>query len=494
MSSSLPIASSALESKTMDQSPLLSLPNELLGQICGHLCWHCRTEHPAYRQPYTAKPDAEKFGLLCLVGACRRLRGVTEPFLYHYVDTCRAFDLYFFNRTLLSRPDLAAMVREVNVNRLAGVPPLAATRYPLHAPNALDPLQVRLRDSGVVLTRGTLDPSGCCMPTVDAGLVAMGHAVQVSMLLELAPNLQSFHLYMFSKDVFRMPPQLDGSDPSMASLKTLGLATPGVKVHPLDEIAPVLELARNLEVLHLDECTQLIIRDAVYPQVDHWMAAGQPRLENLSELHLTDTVLTEACFGNLLEWWGRDFPRLTSDEHPGCVNGGLRVKSSSFDEVVAGLRPWTHTLKELSYTMYGRPDPRQARYLHGLVLLREFQSLEALRVHTACLNFHGRAGPPNTALTSILPKSIRELRLFGDSNLSPALQSLLDDFKAGNFGALSRIEIDNQSFDDWTVDSETRWEARMELRKIGDGFRAVGVDFVVFVKPERPYFGDPEPY
>ena len=130
-----------------------------------------------------------------------------------------------------------------------------------------------------------------------------------------------------------------------------------------------------------------------------------------------------------------------------------------FDEVLALLPPWTQTLRELSFCLYGIQRPQ---YLRGVRVLREFQALQTLRTQAAFFDFYTH----RDALTSALPPSVLELRLLGYSNLAPALQAFLEDFLAGKFPVLSRIEIDDQGFEEFEPESI----AAQELRQVGTAF------------------------
>ncbi|KAL7798688.1 hypothetical protein V8C43DRAFT_328602 [Trichoderma afarasin] len=86
----------------MPPASLVTLPDEILLMICEDLCYHC------YGTP---QPSDDKFfntNLWSLMRTCRRLRGITEPILYHCVWPG---DNLFFLRTIIARPDLAVQVR-----------------------------------------------------------------------------------------------------------------------------------------------------------------------------------------------------------------------------------------------------------------------------------------------------------------------------------------------------------------------------------------------
>ncbi|KAI1774354.1 hypothetical protein F4818DRAFT_80234 [Hypoxylon cercidicola] len=111
---------------------LPSLPNEILSIILGNFCLHCReteeTPHAYFHtqqqsgQPSWYSLDSKALYSMCLVS--RKLRDVAQPILYHqfipgYGDcwgSARSVwdrRLLPFVRTIILRPDLAAMVRRL---------------------------------------------------------------------------------------------------------------------------------------------------------------------------------------------------------------------------------------------------------------------------------------------------------------------------------------------------------------------------------------------
>jgi hypothetical protein len=203
-----------------------------------------------------------------------------------------------------------------------------------------------------------------------------------------------------------------------------------------------------------------------------------PRLQHLVELRLIDTRLTVSDLDILLRAVGPGLSKVAirriSPERTQTSWGGEGI--IQFSNVVASLQPWRNTLKELTFIMYGNPMPRRASELVDVELLREFHALEVLRVQAGCLAFYGQVGQPGeAALTSTLPKCVRELRLYGYTSPVPGLQGLLGSLRAGQFKGLRRLGIDDQHYEK-RPEMQQRAE---ELKEVGAGFRSVGVDFVV---------------
>ncbi|KAK4244263.1 hypothetical protein C7999DRAFT_17455, partial [Corynascus novoguineensis] len=105
---------------------LTTLPLELLVAICSHLCDHCVRKHASNAWPIDEDSDlplndemalplgnTRLASLLNLSRACKRLRAVAEPLLYHSPSTSREEDAWFLLERLLNRPDLALKVAEI---------------------------------------------------------------------------------------------------------------------------------------------------------------------------------------------------------------------------------------------------------------------------------------------------------------------------------------------------------------------------------------------
>jgi len=92
---------------------LLDLPIEIVRSICGMLCPHCAsiTDKADSHRTYHRNRHAGVQSLNNLSKTCKVLRSVAQPLLYHDVAPRR---LTQFLRTLVARPDLAALVRAVS--------------------------------------------------------------------------------------------------------------------------------------------------------------------------------------------------------------------------------------------------------------------------------------------------------------------------------------------------------------------------------------------
>ncbi|RGP70912.1 aromatic aminotransferase [Fusarium sporotrichioides] len=101
---------------------LLSLPAEILQQICQEFCLHCK-KAPSHKQsyftyadPYTP-PEAETLIDLCLT--CKSLAHIAQPYLYHQP----LGPLFFpFVQSINAKPELGRLVKHLSVARVL-VPP-----------------------------------------------------------------------------------------------------------------------------------------------------------------------------------------------------------------------------------------------------------------------------------------------------------------------------------------------------------------------------------
>ncbi|KAI0839340.1 hypothetical protein F5Y06DRAFT_32889 [Hypoxylon sp. FL0890] len=418
----------------MPRCNILALPVELLTEICKTLCWHCcRITRDG--QCETDLKLKDQLALLSLSRTCKALRITVQPFLYHGLYTLREMDLYFFVRTLSERPDLGLSVFEVDVTHHT----YALTSGPCQAGEA------QIQSLG---TQSELRQTS-------------EYGAMVLLLLQLTPNLERARFWLPCRTFFKT---FAPSDLSLRMLKRLDFD--GIHGYLLDTAAPVLRLAPNLQVLHSRGCAE-VTSDFLTGKI---MNDPSP-LQNLTELDLTASALTVASMRNLLSTVGPMLAKIRIE--PISLESSVSVELDvlKFDEVLAVLRPWSQTLRELSFCLYGSQLPR---HLRGIHLLREFRALEILRAEAAFFPFYRS----REALTSTLPPSLCELRLLGYSHLVPALQCFFVNFQAGNFPSLSRIEIDDQDYDSGSF-------IEQELRQVGVDFAAAGVNFIVHPQPQE---------
>ncbi|KAK4117475.1 hypothetical protein N656DRAFT_793947 [Canariomyces notabilis] len=407
----------------MAYSSLVTLPPELLSEICSYLCSHCLRSPGNDRDPSeveshrarigTSEKQKEQADLLNLNRVCRVLHEVVEPFLYHHIHTSQNRDLYCAIRTLLSRFDLRTRVLDLRVDYDGSKPPALRPRDGLEEP-------VELRESA---DNGTL----------------------VSLLLKLVPRLQTFHLHV--SDAALPPMDLLGSKFSLTSLRRLTFSV-FERGFVLDRIVPVIQLAPNLEVLHCHGCTLVSewftdLVDGHIPIDD--VPATSPPLRHLTELILTDTRMTAESLSNFLLAVGPKLSKVSMQRPEERPFDGDDVVM--FDEVVAALQSWRSGLKELSFFS---------------------------------LDFCGQSEQAENTVVSSIPTSIRNLRIYGLNYNPDDLRPLLEAYKSGQFQYLRRIEIDGT--DD--LEEPLPLAFRQESRDLSAAFRSAGLEFIVHPVPK----------
>lgn len=378
----------------------------------------------------------DQLALLSLSRTCKALRPTVQPFIYHRLHILREMDLHFLVRTLSGRPDLGESVFEVDVTH--------------HTWKSGDALMSGQAAEAQVQSLGV--HSELRQTSQDGALVLL--------LLQLTPNLARARFWLPCRTFFQT------LTPSNLSLKMLTrLDFDGTHGYLLDTAAPVLRLAPNLQVLHIHGCAE-VTSDFLAGKIMNDLAP----LCHLTELDLTASALTVASMRHLLSTVGPMLAKIKIEPISPESSSPMELDVLRFDEVLAVLRPWSQTLRELSFCLYGI---QVSRHLRGIHILREFRALEILWTEAAFFPFY----TSREALTSTLPPSLCELRLLGYSHLVPALQYLLVNFQAGNFPSLSKIEIDDQEYDSGSF-------IEQELEQVGIGFAAAGVNFMVHPQPE----------
>jgi hypothetical protein len=461
-------ATLALRPKKMAPPPLLTLPNELLAEICSYLCWHCKYKHVPFKAPsgdgFTADNEqmSMRSDLWSVALTCRRLRAVGEPFLYHFLEVTQdqTEDIGLFLRAIDNRPELRGSVREfmlgcfILFREYDWLPSVVADRLNIVYSRPHEGLAIWQRDRAVH---------------------GEAQGVYISALLELAPRLKSLYVTLSGREWLQLPPESGVSIPPLVSLQNLAIDIKLKDAHPFDRAEPILLLAPNLQRLQLDERTDRAYGpNSVTAKME---LAALPRLQNLTDLRLIDTRLTATCFATLLRAVGPGLSKVIIRRHSPSDpdvswDGGDIIQ---FDDVIRGLQPWRDTLKELSFIVFHLSTIAMARDRHVVNLLCEFRTLEVLRAAAGCFNFDGVGGPQHNALASALPASLREFRLFAKEPYGPLivpLRVLLDDIRAGKFPRLRRLETDARAF-------RFGPEGAGIAEDLGASFRLAGVDFTL---------------
>ncbi|KAK4107839.1 hypothetical protein N656DRAFT_460353 [Canariomyces notabilis] len=216
----------------------------------------------------------------------------------------------------------------------------------------------------------------------------------------------------------------------------------------LDRVAPILKLASNLKILHCHSYTQT--SDLFSAYLGRETPAAPPPLWHLTELVLVDSHMAASSLRNLLNAVG---PNLSKVRIRRCADPHTVFSPDEVvkvGDVVTVLRPWSHVLRELRFSVFCENGDEYAvvlsTTLRNVSSLRDFSALEVLVTRAEYFGFYGReVRDEEDALVSSLPPSLRYLRLYANANslnfLPSALWDLSEASKRGQFKHLDPIEI-----------------------------------------------------
>ena len=385
--------------------------------------------------------NQEQVALSRLIRSCRALRAVAEPFLYCCLYTATHRKLFLFVRTLSERPDLAPNVQQVVLAH--------NLRHELLIHRLDTPtLPHRLTDDGIESELG------------QSNTRTQAYAELLSSLLQLTTNLICAHLCLSGGE----SAPLEALASSHLDLRLLKWLTLEISEHGLllDDIGTIITIAPNLDMLHCIGCKE--VNKSSHVSVGRRPLNESLSLQNLTELILVDSCLTSASLDNLLSAVG---PKLTKFgmQLKKRLFGSSAPDHVRFNEAITSLQPWTRTLSELKFHTYGMEHPGIRANMQPLQI---FKSLDILHADAASFDFYNR----RDALTSFLPPSIREIRIWGYSDLALALDGLLEAFVAGRFSRLTKVSIDDQEYEE---DSP----AAKDLADVNAALVSVGVEYII---------------
>jgi hypothetical protein len=167
---------------------LVSLPVELIIEICTHLCRHGQPGNLSHPKEATSPPAlSEQAALSSLIRTCKLLRTVAEPFLFHHA---RVSNFHLFIRSLVERPELRPKVCEATIRvplepSFPG-PRLKTDRDIMMAETIEEPLI-----TGDWVPLWNLLVSETRPPDIGTGTNYEQYPALSGLLLRLAPNLRS---------------------------------------------------------------------------------------------------------------------------------------------------------------------------------------------------------------------------------------------------------------------------------------------------------------
>lgn len=457
---------------------LTALPLELIIEICTHLCGHCRPNNDA--QPTDQAKGHARSAQAALAGlsrTCKVLRTVAEPFLFHRIHLSKVSAYYLFVRTLIERPELRP-----NVCEITDITP--SEIFYFRSPDKV-PIAAPVQES---LISGNWAPLWDALVLAEAAATTSGSdaerlAALGSLLLHLAPNLASFSLCVgdtLSYESLKPLKRWNAAQPAK-SIRRLSLAAfrpplphgfPGFK---LNDAIHILQGLPNLEDLHLRGCT--MVPDHLW---GFWGCSYLPkpvRLEALTELVLIDCHVTSTNLRNLLKAPGPNLARVIIRN----CDGRTPAENMELEHILQALRPWTQTLRELTYRFTLKEDQalafdqiEQIEQIEPLSL-PAFDALEVLDITTLAIDFSVLEHLEG-AFTNCLPPSLRKLRLPGGAYLSMAMDGILDARVSGRLPNLTRIELNEQ--EDWCDNLVFADQDREMIAAVG-GLRSEGVEVIV---------------
>ncbi|OTB11119.1 hypothetical protein K445DRAFT_322307 [Daldinia sp. EC12] len=440
----------------MSPQTLNELPNEILGSIFRNFCQHCRSESEpdtphGYIRGTRQRPedpswyslDCQALHSLCLTS--KHIRDIAQPILYHdfmpgYGDSWRSESyawgerLVYFLRTIIQRPDLAALVRRIYIH----------------------PLLVKNIDE--TWTKNTLEPvtQGLAFPLSEylahfpneGGFESdfyqhqMLFAPLFGILLAVLTNLSHLSLQVAPRSVPISPSALEVAGVSKLCLKNIDISAYSnprsngdYKFNIGNDTYGLFELVDNIETLNLHMC----------------YSVPNPLRVKMRALHITHSRMNEESLGNLLSYWTGLETFIYEATHPPLITYGC-LSGSPMDDGIVHFQPndaigylYDHrsTLKTLhldlrNWSIVGKlPQP--------ISILREFTALEDLLLNQDMICNDRRT--EQHQITGILPPSIRKLQIIGPfreffHSLVKGLHGLADAASQGDFPHLRRVMCD----------------------------------------------------
>ncbi|KAH8881183.1 hypothetical protein GQ53DRAFT_812776 [Thozetella sp. PMI_491] len=463
---------------------LNDLPPEVLHQICGHLCLHCRNPEgdaiPCFDNEHGRENKKDLAQLAC---TSKRLRQVVQPVLFHYfvvhstftVSAKRARDqVLAFLRVLCQRPDLADEVRALSL-----IPPTAYNdSYPMdHATwriiSTLEPVAREFPQHTLTTGRPNFrKPAKKSLFEITPWMLAA--VPKLERLTMEVPNHNSFDEFKHLKPNPR--------------LRILELIHDPGHIFILIDLGNLFRYASRVEILHAVDMSLLCAHhygrgenwDA--PRVcDHtpWEGVLPPTLHQISMSHVEISKLAhlfdscpqledlEILLTYMPQWDWSTIPP------PNGACEGIR-----------------RTLRRLvisygdSYWWIEEPGGWDSRtgvegaYYNANMGFRNFESLEILEVEQLFLHADLKRLSPQSLheLSRVIPERLRVLHIGYVASwayLQPQLLDLISQKRAGNLSHLVIVRIDPW----FEIEQES-------LKLVSDAMRDAGISFSVGKNPQ----------
>ncbi|RSL74042.1 hypothetical protein CEP51_011669 [Fusarium floridanum] len=456
---------------------LLGLPLELLLPIIQSFCFHCRGEPDApypeaqyvqdKRQWPHASPDPEdRKTLLSLCLVSKEFRALAQHVMYHDIRLERAnnslspsadWKLPTLLQTIISRPDLARLVKSLRVNMYYTVEPRIDDIWDV-CEQAAGTLGLTLPGVWHRWAKGPWEDLPIHMEEfffrnindavrADVGGEEGRFMVRelLKMLLALLPNLEHANI----------EPEL----PSPAAMRALGIESLPWKEVTLWESSRLMEMATNVETLTV---TSAVYRCPIPASVKTVRIHCQQTTQWFTECLQNCTGITS-------------FSYQTSSEYSFCLN--TSYFTTDVGEIIRFLHGCRTTLKSLYLDIRHRCCG--PTYLKARILVSSLKVYTVLEDLLLCFNSLWptiripRELPSDQVLVDILPSSIARLSLLHRGG------RINERFKKGLLGLANSIKSNKAQFPNLRcIRCDAREICEGDDGAISKAFEEVGIDLV----------------
>ncbi|TGJ85431.1 hypothetical protein E0Z10_g3310 [Xylaria hypoxylon] len=417
------------------------LPTELIGEVCGALCPHCkehRDEGIVYDFMFSGTWQRQALVNLCLTSS--KLRAIAQPFLYHRITIPNGETTHIVSLldTLISRPDLARATKHI-------ITPSRSDDVTIND-EVLSRLTQAARRTGLRLPDDWAEDIACLPDRLMQQLILQ--VPHIELVAFLSVGLEPWDL-------------LQSVDPFTRSLPALRKVVLDYwdteSGYDLSDMASLFSLATNVNRLSLYRCCDIL---------------GTLPLQNVTCLILGTCWIPADDMSRLLSSCGKlnTFAYDGSAYDVGEGNNGI-----SANQLVHMLREQGHsgTLRRLylDYSLGFQGEPESINSLDGFSQLQELYLGSVFIRWLEAVAADGSGG--------VLPASLKEIGLYGPSeSMRVTLIWVVAQASEGFFPRLKRIRSDYGNGGDGGDDG-AQGHLRPGLDHSGITYSGRGVDPIV---------------